>query len=559
MAYLGDLAEDAIVYFEFTSRTLATGVPIILTGTPSLAVYKDDNTTQSTAGITLTASHDSIVGKNNVKIDTSADAFYAVGSDYSVVIAAGTVDGNSVIGEVVGTFSIENRFDVVSLAATGLDAIASTATGMVEIAKAVWDRVLIGATHNINTSAGKRLRQVAATVFSEGTAQSGGNNSIQLAAGAVTADDQFRRSKIIIISGTGAGQEAIITSSVASTDTLTITPTWLTNPDNTSDYEIIPGQAHSTTQNGGYEDASVWFSSVIGASGVELYVNATSTNPSNTIADLRTIADALNLKRIMSLPGSVLTLDQSYNNFQFGGENDLIVLNGQSISGATFARSGVTGVGVGDPVVVLNECAVIGPCTLNQANFLNTGFIGTFTCGARAMYTFDKCLGSEPLAGANIFDMDGDNITTTEIRFSGWQGKAQINNGTATDIVTFQGGSGEVIIDATCVGLTVHISGNFNLTDNGTSTTITQTANITQSTINAEVVDVITVDTLAEVSGAPAATATLADKVGYVYAALRNKMTVTASTKTFFDDAGSSMYSKTLSDDNTTYQEDEAS
>ncbi|GAG23143.1 unnamed protein product, partial [marine sediment metagenome] len=33
-----------------------------------------------------------------------------------------------------------------SLAATGLDAIASTATGMVEIAKAIWDRVLTGAT-----------------------------------------------------------------------------------------------------------------------------------------------------------------------------------------------------------------------------------------------------------------------------------------------------------------------------------------------------------------------------------------------------------------------------
>lgn len=45
-----------------------------------------------------------------------------------------------------------------SLAATGLDAIVSTATGMVEIAKAVWDRALTGATHNIATSAGRRLR-----------------------------------------------------------------------------------------------------------------------------------------------------------------------------------------------------------------------------------------------------------------------------------------------------------------------------------------------------------------------------------------------------------------
>ncbi len=47
-----------------------------------------------------------------------------------------------------------------SLAATGLDAIISTATGMVEIAKAIWDRVLTGGTHNIADSAGRRLRDL---------------------------------------------------------------------------------------------------------------------------------------------------------------------------------------------------------------------------------------------------------------------------------------------------------------------------------------------------------------------------------------------------------------
>ena len=45
-----------------------------------------------------------------------------------------------------------------SLAATGLDLILSTATGMVAIARAVWDRVLTGLTHNDVDSAGRRLR-----------------------------------------------------------------------------------------------------------------------------------------------------------------------------------------------------------------------------------------------------------------------------------------------------------------------------------------------------------------------------------------------------------------
>ena len=51
-------------------------------------------------------------------------------------------------------------YDHVILAETGLDDIPSTATGMVEIAKAIWDRVLTGATHNIATSAGRRLRSL---------------------------------------------------------------------------------------------------------------------------------------------------------------------------------------------------------------------------------------------------------------------------------------------------------------------------------------------------------------------------------------------------------------
>jgi len=47
-----------------------------------------------------------------------------------------------------------------SLVVTGLDAIVSTGTGAIEIAKATWDRVLSGATHNIATSAGRRLRNI---------------------------------------------------------------------------------------------------------------------------------------------------------------------------------------------------------------------------------------------------------------------------------------------------------------------------------------------------------------------------------------------------------------
>jgi len=117
MSYQGDYVEDyATLNFKFQSRA-TTAIPTILTGTPVISVYKANGATQSTAGITLTTEFDGIVGSNHVLIDLSSDAFYAVGNDYQILITAGTVGGVSVVGAVVATFSIENRFEEITTAA----------------------------------------------------------------------------------------------------------------------------------------------------------------------------------------------------------------------------------------------------------------------------------------------------------------------------------------------------------------------------------------------------------------------------------------------------------
>lgn len=117
--YLGDYTEDATnLNFSFTTRN-TSGVPTVLAGTPVIAVYKANETgTEKTSAetyITLAVDFDSIVGLNHVLIDLNGDVFFAVGADYKVVITTGTVGGGSVVGEVVGSFSIENRFDEVDV------------------------------------------------------------------------------------------------------------------------------------------------------------------------------------------------------------------------------------------------------------------------------------------------------------------------------------------------------------------------------------------------------------------------------------------------------------
>ncbi len=115
MSYLGDYAENyATLNFKFTTRTTA-GVPFNL-ASGAISIYKADGTTESTAGVTLSGSpFDTIAGLNNVLIDLSADAFYAIANDYMAVITTGTVNSVSVVGEVVAHFSIENRFDEVDV------------------------------------------------------------------------------------------------------------------------------------------------------------------------------------------------------------------------------------------------------------------------------------------------------------------------------------------------------------------------------------------------------------------------------------------------------------
>lgn len=95
---------------------------------------------------------------NGGRLDLLLDAIPTTamrGTDNALLAVSINLTGGAV--DTVTTLTNKTGF---SLAATGLDAISQAATGMVEIAKAIWDRVLTGATHNIADSAGRRVRDL---------------------------------------------------------------------------------------------------------------------------------------------------------------------------------------------------------------------------------------------------------------------------------------------------------------------------------------------------------------------------------------------------------------
>lgn len=112
--YLGDFLLGDTIHFSFNT-TDATGAMATLDGTPVISVYKNGSTTESTSGVTLTVDFDSKTGLHHVTINTSTDlTFYSIGSDFEVVIVTGTVSSISVVGTIVGHFSILNRKSAIT-------------------------------------------------------------------------------------------------------------------------------------------------------------------------------------------------------------------------------------------------------------------------------------------------------------------------------------------------------------------------------------------------------------------------------------------------------------
>jgi hypothetical protein len=158
------------------------------------------------------------------------------------------------------------KHDATQAAIAGLPSAPSAAV----IADAVWDESLTGASHNIPTSAGRRLRQVSSPIIHEATAQGGTANSITLDTGASSINGAYDPSMVSIVAGTGAGQTRIILQYAGSTRVATVHRGWKTIPDATSEF-LIQAHADIVSVNEGLAQAG-------GANTITLNSDASSTD-----------------------------------------------------------------------------------------------------------------------------------------------------------------------------------------------------------------------------------------------------------------------------------------
>jgi hypothetical protein len=285
-------------------------------------------------------------------------------------------------------------------------------------------------------------------------------------------------------------------------------------------------------------------------------VDGTVGNPVSTIGAAKTLADSMSLDRIYLVNDSNITLTALMEDYEFVGigGNNQINLGSQDVDNSTFISLSVTGTQGGADLVYFENCELTGLLAL-ECFAHGCMLTGNSTLRASTNILFDRC--HSAVAGNGTPELTFPGAGITNLNFRHYSGGLQLNSGTALDTVSFES-DGQLIIDASCTSLTIAARGNMTITDNGTTSDITEDAALSRSTIEAanSVNDALTVDTVPELAqGVPPATPTIAEALMLPYMALRNKLDVDANFKEVHKDDGTMVTKKALTDDATTYSE----
>ena len=101
--YHGDFQKAGTIYLYF--NTIGTTGEAATISSGVITAYEDGSGTQFTSGITFDNDFDSVTGFHQIIIDLT-DANFEAGKTYTLILSAGTVGALSVVGRIVGSFSV---------------------------------------------------------------------------------------------------------------------------------------------------------------------------------------------------------------------------------------------------------------------------------------------------------------------------------------------------------------------------------------------------------------------------------------------------------------------
>ena len=327
-------------------------------------------------------------------------------------------------------------------------------------------------------------------------------------------------------------------------------------------------------QSAGYANGAVWVNTVSGTAGTELYVNGVADNPVDNISDAATIAASLTLSEYYISNNSTITFAASHTGEVFTGQGWTLNLGSQNLDdcfivGATDVNGICT---ITSNEIHWSQCELFD-VSLPQSHLKNCGLNGTLTITSAATYTFQSCYSQIAGTSAPVIDW-GAAIGSTSLNIRDYSGGIEFQNMgvSATDTASLEG-HGQLIINANCVGGTIAVRGDFQITDNsGGAVTLTYDDNRTNlQTVYDDLADGGRIDLLIDsiisllddaraepTQGALPVNPDAMTKVDYIYKFLRNKVTTNATTINIYNDDESTVDHKaTHDDDGTTYTREE--
>ncbi len=328
-------------------------------------------------------------------------------------------------------------------------------------------------------------------VIDQGTAQSATGTTLVLRSAAAFADDEPNGARILITGGSTGVGQSRLITDYVSTTDTATVAAWTTTPTGTITYKI--------------------FSSVAAATGTAPSASEVADEvQTRTIAGVTLVGTATNVTTVNGLAANVITAAS---------------IAPAAIDAATFAAD----------VDAENLSYIITDATrLNGANVntLTSHDPGSTIASAVALGTVNTSV---------------NNLTTLTAAVSGEVDKVPKSDSNVTWNAT---AAAQIQSEA---------AGALNAYDPPTHAELTAAIaalnNLSAAQVNAEVVDVLSVDTFAELAADPGASPTVVKALMLLYMALRNKVDVTATAKEIHNNAGTVLVTKTLSDDGTTYSE----
>jgi glucokinase len=503
------------------------------------------------------------------------------------------------------------------------------------IADAVWDEVLTAATHDVASSAGRRLRQLGGFNVTDGTAQAGGTATITLAATESATDHIYNENLISIIDGTGVGQSRLISEYNGTTKVVTVEKSWEITPDATSEYSIlafsgvllidhgivaaaavgtITLDAQASSVSDAYVGSMVVISTGTGLGQARLITAYNGTTKVATISpDWTTTPDTTSVYKVVPVGRTIVETLGIQAKADVNAEVDTALsdIHLDHLLATDYDPASKPGTATALLNELVENDAGVSRFTANALEQGPSGS-GDWTStekehiryrlqidGTQTAPTTDAP--TQLPASADAISQDATAADNFETMLDGTGGQAlslgqlKILASGSDHAIHLEGGptNGHGFYSLGKGGADgIYAAGNHGLEVLGTNATngsgilaqgngssgagiyafgslgddilgdingsIGSLGTTAKSDVNAEVADVLKTDTIAEqAQGAPTATPTFEEAIGYLYMALRNRLDVLSTFKKFYNDSGTVIWKKALTDDGTTYTEDE--